>query len=160
MQSQSTSRNGIMVAPMIMVTFGLLLSGLSAKAGSDGRECSNASLHGEYASAVKGVILPGPGVSLPLIGVAMTHYDGKGNFTQVDHIIVNGAPPSIMWTPGAGTYHVNADCSGTAQILESTGGFVNLAIVVVREGKEVHAVVAAPFDGPARTVSSIAKRAE
>ena len=79
---------------------------------------------------------------------------GKGD------IIVNGAPPSIMWTPGTGTYHVNADCSGTAQILPSTGGFVNLAIVVVREGKEVRAVVAAPFDGPARTVASVGNRAE
>ena len=159
MQSQSISRISIMAAP-IMIVCGLLASSSSARAGSDHHECSNASLHGDYASAVKGLILPAPGVALPLIGVVMTHYDGKGNFTQVDHIIVNGVPPSILWTPGSGTYHVNGDCSGTAQILPSTGEFVNLAFVVVRDGKEVRAVVAAPFDGPARTVTSVGKRAE
>jgi hypothetical protein len=159
MQSQSISRISIMAAPM-MIVCGLLASSSSARADSDHHECSNASLHGDYASAVKGLILPAPGVALPIIGVVMTHYDGKGNFTQVDHVIVNGVPPSILWTPGSGTYLVNGDCSGTAQILPSTGGFVNLAFVVVRDGKEVRAVVAAPFDGPARTVTSVGKRAE
>ena len=62
--------------------------------------------------------------------------------------------------PGTGTYHVNADCTGTAHIVPSTGGFVNLAIVVVRKGKEVHAVVTAPCDGPARTVTSVGIKVE
>jgi hypothetical protein len=90
----------------------------------------------------------------------MTHYDGQGNFSQVDHIIVNGVPPAIEWTPGTGTYHINADCTGTAHIVTSTGLFVNLEIVVVQQGKQIHAVVTAPFDGPGRDVTSAATRVE
>jgi hypothetical protein len=37
---------------------------------------------------------------------------------------------------------------------------LNLVFVVVREGKEVHAVVTAPFDGPDRDVTSASIRVE
>ena len=127
---------------------------------SDGGHCSNRTLFGDYGSAVEGLLLPAPGIALPIRGVVMTHYDGEGNFTQVDHIVVNGFPPSITWTPGNGTYHVNADCTGTAHIVSSTAGFINLAFVLVKQGKEVHAVVTAPFNGPARTVTSIGIRVQ
>jgi hypothetical protein len=149
-----------MIATPMMIVCGLLGSGASAMAEPDGGRCSNRTLFGDYGSAVEGVVLPGPGVTLPIRGVVMTHYDGQGNFTQVDHIVVNGFPPAIEWTPGSGTYHVNADCTGTAHIVTSTGVFVNLEIVVVRQGKQVHAVVTAPFDGPVRTVTSVATRVE
>lgn len=143
-----------------MIACGLLTSGAAARADSEHGTCSDRTLRGDYASAVKGEILPAPGISLRIIGVVMTHYDGKGTFTQVDHIVVNGEQPAITWTPGVGTYRVNADCSGTAHIVLSTGGFVNLSFVVIREGDEIRAVVAAPFDGPPRTVTSVGKRAE
>lgn len=149
-----------MIATPMMIVCGLLASGATARAESQDGPCSNRSLRGDYGSAVEGVVLPGPGVSIPIRGVVMTHYDGQGNFTQVDHIVINGVPPAIEWTPGTGTYHVNANCTGTAHIDTSTGGFVNLEIVVVRQGKEVHAVVTAPFDGPARTVTSVGIRVD
>jgi hypothetical protein len=56
---------------------------------------------------------PDPALLSPIRGVVMTHYDGEGNFTQVDRIVFNGVPPAIEWTPGSGTYHVNANCTGT-----------------------------------------------
>ena len=143
-----------MMATPLMIVCGLLGSGASATAEAQDGPCSNRTLHGDYGSAVEGLILPAPGIALPIRGVVMTHYDGEGNFTQVDHIVFNGFPPPTAWNPGTGTYHVNADCTGTAHIVQSTGGFINLAIVVVKQGKEVHAVVTAPFDGPARTVTS------
>jgi len=149
-----------MIATAVMIVCGLLVSGASARAESQDGPCSNQSLHGDYGSAVEGLILPAPGIALPIRGVVMTHYDGEGNFTQVDHIVVNGFPPSITWTPGNGTYHVNADCTGTAHIVSSTAGFINLAFVLVKQGKEVHAVVTAPFNGPARTVTSIGIRVQ
>ena len=147
-----------MIATPMMIVCGLLMSGAPARAQS--ADCSNRTLRGDYGSAVEGVILPAPGVALPIRGVVMTHYDGEGNFTQVDHIVFNGIPPAIEWTPGTGTYHVNANCTGTAHIVTSTGGFVNLAFVLVKDGKEIHAVVTAPFDGPARTVTSVGIRVE
>lgn len=89
----------------------------------------------------------------------MVHFDGKGNSTQVDSLILNGSPISD-WTPVTGTYHVNADCTGTGTPLPSNGGFVNLRFVVARHGKEIHAVVWPPFDGPDRTVTSVAIKVE
>jgi hypothetical protein len=90
----------------------------------------------------------------------MTHYDGKGTFTQVDHIVFNGTPPTIEWTPGTGTYRVNADCTGTAHIATNTSGFVNLVFVVVSQGKQINSVVTAPFDGPDRDVTSVGIKVE
>jgi hypothetical protein len=87
----------------------------------DTKACTNRTLHGDYGSSVEGLILPAPGVTFPIRGVVMTHYDGKGTFTQVDHIVFNGTPPTIEWTPGTGTYRVNADCTGTAHIATNTG---------------------------------------
>jgi hypothetical protein len=138
----------------------LLASGSLAWADSGEGYCANRTLQGDYGFAIEGLILPSPGVALPIRGVNMTHYDGDGKSTQVDHIISNGAPISpIDWPPSTGTYHVNADCTGTAQI-NQVGGVLNLRIVVVRNGKEIHAVVTAPFNGPARTVSSIGIKVE
>jgi hypothetical protein len=114
-------------------------------------------LQGDYGFAVEGLILPAPGVALPIRGVHMTHFDGKGNLTQVDSILVNGGA-ATDWTPVIGTYHVNANCTGTIYLLPSNGGFVNLRIVVVRQGNEIHAVVWPPFDGPGRTVTSVGIR--
>jgi hypothetical protein len=151
----------------VLVVGGLLFApsapqvAASASSGDEeGKSCSNRMLHGDYGSSVEGVVLPAPGVSLPLRGVVMTHYDGNGNFQQVDHIIVNGQAPGIEWTPGTGTYQVNSDCTGTAHIVPSTGGFVNLEIVVVKGGKQVNAVVTAPYDGPDRAVTSVATRVD
>ena len=149
-----------MIAAPLTIMCGLLASSAPARAQSEDGACSNRTLRGDYGSAVEGLILPAPGIALPIRGVVMTHYDGDGNFTQVDHIVFNGIPPTLEWNPSSGTYHVNADCTGTAHIVVSTGGFVNVAFVVVRKGKEIHAVVTAPFDGPARTVTAISIKVE
>ena len=52
------------------------------------------------------------------------------------------APPAIDWSPATGTYTVNADCTGKAQLIFTDGRPpVSLRIVVVRSGKEVRTVV-------------------
>jgi hypothetical protein len=141
----------------MMVVCGLLAAGVFARA-QDAGACSDKTLRGDFGFAVEGVVLPAPGVAIPIRGVHMTHFDGQGSLTQVDHIVVNGIAPALEWTPVTGTYHVNADCTGSIHLIPSTGGFVNLRIVVVNQGKEIHAVVTAPFDGPGRTVSSVGIR--
>ena len=145
---------------MTMAVFALGYLALTPVARAEGQEdsCSNRNLRGDYGFTIEGLILPG---SIPIRGVALTHFDGKGHLTQVDHVIFNGFPPMQDWTPGTGTYHINADCTGTVRIdVPSTGDFINLRVVVVREGKEVHTVVTAPFNGPSRTVTSIGIRVE
>jgi hypothetical protein len=73
--------------------------------------------------------------------VALTHFDGKGNLTQVDHVLLNGIPPAVDWRPATGTYTVNPNCTGTAQILLQGGPTVNLRFVLVNNGKEIRTVV-------------------
>src|SRR6266581_6366819 len=143
------------------VVCGLLVAASSARADDKDKEtaCSDRTIEGDYASAVDGVILPAPGVSLSIRGINMVHNDGKGHSTQVDSLILNGTPISD-WTPVTGTYHINADCTGTGTLLPSTGGFVNLRFVVAKHGKEIQAVVWPPFDGPDRVVTSVAIKVE
>ena len=161
MQKQTVPKISMFAAP-VMIVCSLLASGVPAKAESeseDSRGCSNRSLRGDYGFAVEGLILPAPGVTVPVRGVHMTRFDGNGNLTQVDSILVNGGPISD-WTPVTGTYHVNSNCTGTISLYPSNGGFVNLRIVIVRQGKEIHAVVWPPFDGPSRTVTSVGTKVE
>ena len=140
-------------ATRIAVVFAALAGALAwaqSEADDEGT-CSNRSLKGDYGFAVEGIILavPGvrlpPGAALPMRGVAMTHFDGKGSLTQVHHIVVNGMPPKEQWTPGSGTYNINPNCTGTATINIAGNPLspVKLHLVVVKSGKEVHTVVEA-----------------
>src|SRR5882762_8138004 len=107
MQSKSISRI-LMAAAAIAIGCGVLASTASATAQSENNPCSNRTIFGDYGFALEGVIL-GPG--LQLRGIVLQHYDGRGNLTQVDHIVTEGMPPQQEWTPGSGTYTVNPDCT-------------------------------------------------
>lgn len=146
MQLKSVSRFSMMAAPL-MIAGGLALSALPALADSDIPPCSNRTLQGNYGFNIEGILgIPGaqlpPGLGLTLRGVAMTHYDGRGNFTQVDHIVVNFAPASNDWIAGSGTYTVNPNCTGTAVINSPENPApLTLHFVIVKEGKEIRQVV-------------------
>jgi hypothetical protein len=117
--------------------------------------CTDRLLRGDYAFIVEGLVFPAPGIEVSVRGVHMTNFDGEGGISQVDHLVIGGQPPTLDWTPSTGTYHLNSDCTGTMRInIPSTGDFVNLRIVVSGGGRQVYAVVTAPFNGPARTVTS------
>jgi hypothetical protein len=133
-----------MIATPVMIVCGLLGSGASAMAESDGGQCSNRTLFGDYGAAVEGVLIIPGGIQLPFRAVTMNHFDGQGNSTSLEHVVVNGVPlnPGTYWTPGSGTYTVNPDCTGT--MVANTPNSpepLNLAFVVVRHGTEIHAVL-------------------
>jgi hypothetical protein len=72
----------------------------------------------------------------------MTQFDGRGNLRQVDFTTINGVPTGNDWRPATGSYRVNADCTGTAEIVQGDGSpTLKLRLVVVRDGKEVRTVV-------------------
>jgi hypothetical protein len=72
----------------------------------------------------------------------MTHFDGHGNLSQVDFVTINGGPSGSEWRPGTGTYEVNPDCTGTAEIHFTDGQpTVNLRMVVVGGGRQVMNIV-------------------
>jgi len=122
----------------------LILVAFAASARGQPGPCSNATLKGEYGFTITGQILGGP-VAGPVAGVTLAFYDGQGHLTQVDHVLLNGNPPSVQWRPATGTYTLNADCTGTEE-LDFTDGTpsLHLSIVVVGRGREIHQVVDDP----------------
>jgi hypothetical protein len=54
----------------------------------------------------------------------------------------------------AGTYTVNPDCTGAAQLTDSLGRIGNRAFVIVQEGKEVQYL----FTDPGFVVTGVAKK--
>jgi hypothetical protein len=77
----------------------VLVAAFTPQAGA----CSNASLKGKYGQTISGQLLPQPGVVLPQNGVAVTTFDGNGNFTQEDFVVINGAPTSSGFAHETGT---------------------------------------------------------
>jgi hypothetical protein len=131
----------LMMAMLVTVICGLLTSASSAMAQSATSEshdghCSNRTLSGDYGFTLEGIILA---PNFQIRGVVMQHYDGNGNITQVDHVVLNGMPPAQEWTPGTGSYTVNSDCTGSAVLHTPTE--LKLHFVVVKHGTEIRQVV-------------------
>ena len=122
----------------------------SARADDDGpKGCSNRSLRGDYGFEIGGTVFPpSPAPSFLLRGVAMTHFDGRGNLSQVDFTTRNGVPMGTDWRPATGTYEINEDCTGTAEIVPEDGGqIINLRLVVVDGGRRVMTIVVGNASG-------------
>ena len=102
--------------------------------------CSDHSLHGDYAFVIDGTILTAPSPLL-LRGVAMTHFDGNGNLSQVDFVTLNGVAGGSDWRPATGTYEINPDCTGKAQIIPVGAPPLNLRLVVGDRGRQLWTVV-------------------
>ena len=141
MMKKQSLKISLIMSPLMIACSVLVFQAPLAKADSDGRPCSNGILRGDYGFAIEGQILAGPRAG-PIRGVAMTHFDGQGNLTQVDHVVVGGVPQAVEWKRETGTYTVNPDCSGKAQFTADDGGpTTNLFFVVVRNGQEIRTVV-------------------
>ena len=144
MKRKSVFRISTMATPM-MIVCGLLVAGSSAWADDAvNTQCTNRTLLGDYGFSIEGVGSPPPAFSLNAIrGVAMGHFEGKGNYSQVDHVVVGGTPPPQEWTFGSGPYTVNPNCTGTLVINIPGSPFspVKLHFVVGRQGKEIRTVV-------------------
>ncbi|PWT82139.1 MAG: hypothetical protein C5B58_08710 [Acidobacteria bacterium] len=113
-------------------------------------QCSNRTLQGSYGFTIDGTIV---GPNIPFRGLALQHYDGHGNITQVDRLVENGVAPSQEWLPGSGTYTVNPDCTGSAVINSQSTPFpIALHFVIVDNGNEIRQVV------DANAVIAIGKR--
>jgi hypothetical protein len=122
----------------------LVASGGSAMAESNDKRCSNRTILGDYGSVSEGVLLNVPGLppEAQFRAVTMTHFDGKGNLSWVEHTVINGTLLEPGWTPASGTYDVNPDCTGTAVVNTPNSPVpLSLAFVVVRQGTEVHTVL-------------------
>jgi hypothetical protein len=139
MKTNPISRMLMAVTPMLIVCLALALGASAVAEGPGTGPCSNRTLFGDYGLTVEAMLL---GPNLPLRAVVMQHYDGKGNITQVDHVVVGGMPPAQEWTPGNGTYTVNPDCTGVEVInTPSVPNQLHIHFVVVNNGKQINQVV-------------------
>jgi hypothetical protein len=144
---------------------GLLLLGLLGGTANaqDNDGCSNATLKGDYAFTVSGqLFLPGPNNTTLVVqreGIAMTHFDGGGNLSQVDFVLSSpnapappGPPPTDQVTgfhiDETGTYTVHSDCTGTFTIhnpdfvgTEVPGPVITVKFVLSDGGRSIHTVV-------------------
>jgi hypothetical protein len=140
-----------MIAALVMIVCCLVMSSTPALAQWEGssnlshdRTCSNKTLSGDYGFASQGVLLNVPGVpnGTPFRSVGLAHFDGKGSLTWVEHTVVGGVPLNTGWIAATGTYSVNRDCTGTALAFTPNSPVpLDLALVVVRQGNEVHTVL-------------------
>jgi hypothetical protein len=127
----------VVVAAGLFMVCGAVALGPLVGAQSDDRFRESA-----YGFSIEGTILAGTPNAFLLRGVAMTHFDGHGNLSQVDFTTRNGAPVGADWRAAVGTYEINADCTGTAQIIPGDGSpTLNLRLVVVDRGREVRTIV-------------------
>ncbi len=114
---------------------------VTADSDGRGRGCSESTLRGDYGFSIDGQILAGPKAGL-LRGLAMTHFDGDGGLSQVDFTTINGIPTGTDWRPGTGTYEINADCTGKAQIAFTDGSpTLRLRLVVADRGDQIRTIV-------------------
>lgn len=102
-----------------------------------------------------------PGPVGPQVGVAITRFDGEGNLSQVDSVVIGGSQVAdFTHPPASGTYSVNSNCTGTFTIEFRDGRPpVTVDFVVVDYGWEIDTVVLPPPGtvGPLAT-RSIGKR--
>jgi len=142
MQRRSMSRISSLAVSFAIVS-AMLASGVSAQADSgDKKGCSNQTLNGNYGSRADGLLLPAPGVSLPFRALTMTHFDGRGNISWVEHTVINGTLVGPDWTTASGTYDVNPDCTGTATVNTPNSPVpLVLGMVIVKNGNEVDTVL-------------------
>ncbi|HUI76147.1 MAG TPA: hypothetical protein VLX32_14445 [Candidatus Acidoferrum sp.] len=169
----------------------------------DNEGCSNSTLKGDYAFRVSGEIFvpnttttpPTPTTSIMAYrdGVAITHFDGRGTLSQTDFIMGNGLAPADPRQPTytdssdidsatgfsineTGSYHVNSDCTGWAEIdfppadklvngapvTVSPGTVIKLVLVVANNGRTIHTVVSSlwPAGAPGPVFANIHSDAE
>src|SRR5262249_13778244 len=149
MRSLSTSR--ILKALFALsAVCGLLGSGAAVRAEAGGSSafdlrpfvCSNRTLSGRYGSKTDGVLLSAAGLTLEFKGLALARFDGRGNLTWIEHVVINGEPTQPGWAEASGTYTVNSDCTGT-MVVNSPNSPVplSLTLVVVNRGREVRTVL-------------------
>ena len=139
----------------------LLLSSLATAVSAEER-CSNASLVGSYAFQVDGanISAPLPGGPGPFAAVGRNTYDGKGGMQGTIVISSNGV---IINATYAGTYSVNADCTGVKSATLNVGATVDFSFVIDDDLREIRMIVSDPgfaVSGSARKLFTDSKGKE
>lgn len=123
--------------------------------------CNNRLIAGDYGFTLEGTKLGGPGPVGLQVGVAMTHFAGHGELSQIDSVTINGQHiADFTHAPASGSYSVNPNCTGTFNLEFSDGRpTVVVDFVVVDNGAEIDTVVVSAGGQPGLLATrSIGKR--
>ena len=114
--------------------------------------CSDRTLFGDYGTKVEGMLLgQNGGPNPPLRTLVLFHFEGNGNLTQRDYVVLNGKPLSDNFRePSGGTYGIEPDCTGWAELVAGP----KFHFIVVKNGKQFFLVT----DGNA--ISGIGSKVE
>jgi hypothetical protein len=116
------------------------------------QSCSSETLKGDYAFRVSGEIFAGTSL-IYRDGIALTSFDGSHLLTQVDYVLANGVPvagptdANGFHTDETGTYSVNENCTGQAEINFPTppggtsGAVLKLYFVISDDGRQLNTIV-------------------
>jgi hypothetical protein len=108
-----------------------------------GKQCSEATVRGDYGIQIQGTRPAPGGVIESVIGIVLRNYDGRGSFSQVSNVkgSVTGTVPDSQ---GFGTYEVNADCTGVVRFHAAPGVVIEERLVIVDNGREIRTAVMVP----------------
>jgi hypothetical protein len=132
------------------------LAAMAAMTGVAQANCSNLTIRGDYVFTLHGQGLTPDGTTSTglLDGVGVISFDGHGKLVQEDFVVRNGTQvpggppnPSGFHTGETGTYSVNADCTGNANIVLGPGNERALALVISKSAQTIHAVVSSAVIG-------------
>jgi hypothetical protein len=109
--------------------------------------CSLATLEGSYGFAADEFFTSGPvpasiSAFTPVAAIGVDTFDGAGNLSGS----ITGSFGGLIFTsPLSGTYTVNADCTGSATVTETNGGFViHFSFVIVDHGRQLRNLATDP----------------
>ena len=108
-----------------------------------GKQCSEATVRGDYGIQIQGT-RPAPGGLIEsVIGIVLRNYDGHGSFSQISNVkgSITGTVPDSQ---GFGTYEVNADCTGIVRFQAAPGVVLEERLVIVDNGREIRTAVMLP----------------
>jgi len=129
-----------------VVVGGARIMGADGQENSDrgrGKQCSEATVRGDYGIQIQGT-RPAPGGLIEsVIGIVLRNYDGHGSFSQVSNVkgSLTGTVPDSQ---GFGTYEVNADCTGVVRFQPAPGVLIEERLVIVDDGREIRTAVMVP----------------
>jgi hypothetical protein len=147
---QGESMKRMNCAPVVVILGAVVafagMWGRDARAGEPtaNRRCDDATVRGVYGIQISGTRPSAPGGPIEsVVGVVLRHYDGHGQFTQVDNVkgSISGMVPDRQ---GEGTYQVNEDCSGIAQAQPGPGILLEERLVIVDGGNEIRSMTSVP----------------
>jgi hypothetical protein len=152
---------GTRILAVVFLLCGVNALQLSVSAQTNNHHCNDRLIQGTYGFTIEGQKLAGPGPVGPQVGVAITTFDGEGDLSQLDSVVIGGSQVAdFTHPPASGTYSVNGNCTGTFTIEFRDGRPpVTVDFVVVDDGREIDTVVLPPQGavGPLAT-RSIGKR--